>query len=85
MRIYGLRTRNNNNRRGTIIVLVAVTLTLLISVAALCLALKLSPYFIAAIANLAGGLFCEKVGVVPIDKQQLLEEVYKVNKNIILV
>ena len=45
-----------------------------ISVAALCLALKLSPYFIAAIANLAGGLVCEKVGVVPIDKQQLMEE-----------
>ena len=45
-----------------------------ISVAALCLALKMSPSFISSLANLAGGLVCEKVGVVPIDKQQLLEE-----------
>ena len=45
-----------------------------ISVAALCLALEMSPAFISALANLAGGLVCEKVGVVPIDKQQLLEE-----------
>ena len=45
-----------------------------ISVAALCLALGMSPEFISALANLAGGLVCEKVGVVPIDKQQLLEE-----------
>jgi hypothetical protein len=28
----------------------------------------------ATLANLAGGLVCEKVGVVPIDKKQLLEE-----------
>lgn len=45
-----------------------------ISVASLCLALKLPAEITAAIANLAGGLVCEKVGVVPIDKQQLLEE-----------
>lgn len=45
-----------------------------ISVASLCLALGLTPYFTAALANLAGGLVCEKVGVVPIDKQQLLVE-----------
>ena len=45
-----------------------------ISVAALCLALGMSSEFISALANLAGGLVCEKVGVVPIDKQQLLEE-----------
>ena len=45
-----------------------------ISVAALCLALGMSAEFISALANLAGGLVCEKVGVVPIDKQQLLEE-----------
>ncbi|HQV01078.1 MAG TPA: D-glycero-beta-D-manno-heptose-7-phosphate kinase, partial [Bacteroidia bacterium] len=31
----------------------------------------------AAIANLAGGLVCEKVGVVPIDKKQLMLEVAK--------
>ncbi len=45
-----------------------------ISVASLCLALNLSSAMTAALANLAGGLVCEKVGVVPIDKQQLLEE-----------
>lgn len=46
-----------------------------ISVAALCLALKLSPQFTASLANLAGGLVCEKVGVVPVDKKQLFDEV----------
>jgi len=45
-----------------------------ISVAALCLALNLSSSVMSSLANLAGGLVCEKVGVVPIDKQQLLEE-----------
>lgn len=45
-----------------------------ISIASLCLALGLRPRTMAALANLAGGLVCEKVGVVPIDKSQLLEE-----------
>jgi D-glycero-beta-D-manno-heptose-7-phosphate kinase len=45
-----------------------------ISVTTLCLACKMMPEKIAAIANIAGGLVCEKVGVVPIDKDQLLEE-----------
>jgi hypothetical protein len=36
--------------------------------------LNLPPAIIAGLSNLAGGLVCEKVGVVPIDKQQLLEE-----------
>lgn len=45
-----------------------------ISVASLCLALGMPSSFTAALANLAGGLVCEKVGVVPIDKQQLLAE-----------
>ncbi len=45
-----------------------------ISVASLCLALNQSPLMIAEISNLAGGLVCEKVGVVPIDKDQLLSE-----------
>lgn len=46
-----------------------------ISVASLCLAEKRSPYEIAYISNLAGGLVCEEVGVVPIDKEKLLKEV----------
>jgi rfaE bifunctional protein kinase chain/domain len=46
-----------------------------ISLAALCLAQKCSPYEIAYISNLAGGLVCEEVGVVPINKDKLLKEV----------
>jgi rfaE bifunctional protein kinase chain/domain len=45
-----------------------------VSVAALCLALKLSPILTATLANLAGGLVCESIGVVPINKKQLLYE-----------
>lgn len=45
-----------------------------IAVATLCLAAKSSLEFMAALANLAGGLVCEKLGVVSVDKQQLLEE-----------
>ncbi len=50
-----------------------------ISVAALCLANKLSPDVTAAIANLAGGLVCEEVGVVPVDKQRLEKEIMNAN------
>lgn len=45
-----------------------------VSVAALCLAAGLRPEMIAEISNIAGGLVCESVGVVPIDRKQLLEE-----------
>lgn len=45
-----------------------------ISVAALCLALEADPILTAALANLSGGLVCEQVGVVPINKNLLLEE-----------
>lgn len=45
-----------------------------ISVASLCLALKQEPYFIAALSNLAGGLVCEQVGAVPVNKEKLLQE-----------
>ena len=46
-----------------------------ISVASLCLALKMSPYEIAYISNLAGGLVCEDAGVVPVNKDKLLKEI----------
>lgn len=46
-----------------------------ISTAALCLAAGMQPNEIARISNIAGGLVCEKVGVVPIDKKQLLVEI----------
>jgi rfaE bifunctional protein kinase chain/domain len=47
-----------------------------ISIASLCLTAKLKPQEIAAISNLAGGLVCEKVGVVPIDKKKLEDEAF---------
>ena len=48
-----------------------------ISVATLCLISDLEPKNTAEIANLAGGLVCEKVGVVSVDKEQLLNEAIK--------
>ncbi|GAB3915908.1 bifunctional heptose 7-phosphate kinase/heptose 1-phosphate adenyltransferase [Larkinella terrae] len=45
-----------------------------ISVAACCVALGLPPGFIAGLSNLAGGLVCESLGVVPIDKNRLKKE-----------
>lgn len=45
-----------------------------ISVASLCLALGLPLHQVAAWANLAGGLVCEHVGVVPVDPVALLAE-----------
>lgn len=45
-----------------------------ISVAALCKAVHMSSKFTAALANLAGGLVCEYVGVVSIDRDRLLQE-----------
>ncbi|WP_439181697.1 bifunctional heptose 7-phosphate kinase/heptose 1-phosphate adenyltransferase [Carboxylicivirga taeanensis] len=45
-----------------------------ISVSALCLSAGLEEKQVAAIANMAGGLVCEHSGVVPIDKQELLDE-----------
>ncbi|HTH54745.1 MAG TPA: bifunctional ADP-heptose synthase [Cyclobacteriaceae bacterium] len=49
-----------------------------VSVAALCTALKLDAKVIAQLSNLAGGLVCQHVGVVPIDKRELFEEAVKV-------
>ncbi len=46
-----------------------------ISVASLCLSAELPPKLLAMMSNIAGGLVCEKVGVVPIDKELLKKEV----------
>ncbi|MEE1142337.1 MAG: bifunctional ADP-heptose synthase [Bacteroidales bacterium] len=48
-----------------------------ISLATLCLALGLDSQTIANVSNFAGGLVCESVGVVPIDKNKLLFELLK--------
>ena len=45
-----------------------------ISVASLCLAAGADALATATLANLAGGQVCEKVGVVSVDKKQLMEE-----------
>jgi D-glycero-beta-D-manno-heptose-7-phosphate kinase len=45
-----------------------------VSIAALCVALKLSSSLIASLSNLGGGLVCQHVGVVPIDREEFLEE-----------
>ena len=48
-----------------------------ISIAACCVALGLSPKLVAELSNLGGGLVCEYVGVVPIQKAKLKEEAHK--------
>jgi rfaE bifunctional protein kinase chain/domain len=45
-----------------------------ISVASLAMAIGLSNLELAKLSNLAGGLVCEEVGVVPIDLNRLMEE-----------
>ncbi len=48
-----------------------------VSVAALCLAAGMDVFTMAEVANIAGGLVCEKVGVVPIKQDELESEVIK--------
>ncbi len=49
-----------------------------LGVAMLCLVCKLDAYHIAAISNLAGGLVCEEIGAVPVNKARLLKETEKI-------
>jgi len=53
-----------------------------VSTASLCLAAGIPPKQIAWISNISGGLVCEKVGVVPIDKNLLLKECLELRKKI---
>jgi bifunctional ADP-heptose synthase (sugar kinase/adenylyltransferase) len=50
-----------------------------VSIAAICMALSMGPAFTAALSNLGGGIVCEELGVVPINKERLLEEAKKHN------
>ncbi len=50
-----------------------------LSVASLCLAAGVNPETMALLANIAGGLVCEQVGVVPIDRERLKKEMEKGN------
>jgi len=45
-----------------------------ISIASLCIAAGLHMQTVAALSNLAGGLVCEMIGVVPVNKETLLAE-----------
>ncbi|MCB0476999.1 MAG: D-glycero-beta-D-manno-heptose-7-phosphate kinase [Crocinitomicaceae bacterium] len=49
-----------------------------ISVATLCMIAELDIKWVAELANLAGGMVCERVGVVSIDREALLNEVMKI-------
>jgi len=49
-----------------------------VSVASLCLSAGAPLKVIAELSNLAGGIVCEKIGVVPIDKERFLKELGKV-------
>jgi len=48
-----------------------------VSIAAVCIALKLDPKLIVSLSNLGGGLVCQHVGVMPIDKKEFLCEAQK--------
>jgi rfaE bifunctional protein kinase chain/domain len=50
-----------------------------VGIAALCMALKLSPKLVAGLSNLGGGLVCQHVGVVPINKEELMQEAIREN------
>lgn len=50
-----------------------------LSVAMLCLVSGQDAYHIAALSNLAGGLVCEELGAVPINKERFFEEIKKNN------
>ncbi|GAB5554613.1 MAG: D-glycero-beta-D-manno-heptose-7-phosphate kinase [Saprospiraceae bacterium] len=71
----------NRNEKGQLLAAVPRNITdvcgagdSVISVATAALALGLDTISIAALANLAGGQVCEKVGVVPVDAAQLQKE-----------
>jgi rfaE bifunctional protein kinase chain/domain len=50
-----------------------------LSVAALCIAAGMSMELTAALSNLSGGLVCEQIGVVPIDRDLLFSEAMELN------
>jgi bifunctional ADP-heptose synthase (sugar kinase/adenylyltransferase) len=52
-----------------------------ISVAALCLSMDMEAPDLAALANLAGGIVCEEVGVVPVNKTKLQDEAIRLLTN----
>jgi len=49
-----------------------------LGVAMLCLVCQQDAYNIAAISNLAGGLVCEEIGAVPVNKEKLIKETERI-------
>ncbi len=49
-----------------------------VCLAAMCLAVDMPLKKIAAISNIAGGLVCESVGVVPVDRDKLFNEIIEI-------
>lgn len=49
------------------------------ALAALLLALRIPAHRMAALVNLGGGLVCQHIGVIPIEKEELLQEAIKHN------
>lgn len=47
-----------------------------ISVAALCVACGMDAAFMAKLSNIAGGIVCEQSGVIPVDKNILIQEAF---------
>jgi len=52
-----------------------------ISVAALCISHGINPEDTALLSNLAGGIVCEEVGVVPVNKEKLFKEALELIRN----
>jgi len=50
-----------------------------LAVASLCLATDTAPHMMALLSNMAGGLVCEQVGVVPINRGRFIREMEKTN------
>lgn len=50
-----------------------------LAVASLCLATETAPHMMALLSNMAGGLVCEQVGVVPINRSRFVREMEKTN------
>jgi len=48
-----------------------------LAVASLCLAANTPPHIMALLSNMAGGLVCEQVGVVPINRDRFIKEMEK--------
>lgn len=49
-----------------------------VSIAALCMAANVDLKLLSKITNIAGGLVCRKLGVVPINKKELIDETKKI-------